>query len=159
MDFFKNGFCNRRGPHNQGCLFRHDEIEGQGKIETARPEAGREVTVFKAEAMGWNAQAVVKVAYSDMAKAAKEWAKNKEATAQPAATPVAVALPPGPAASQPAAAPAAAPPLPAGWKEAKAPDGRCRSLPPTLRVFTPPVLLPPPCAASSKITHRSGIRL
>ena len=27
MDFFKNGVCNRRGPHNQGCLFRHDEIE------------------------------------------------------------------------------------------------------------------------------------
>ena len=33
MDFFKQGFCNRRGPHNQGCLFRHDEIEGKGKIE------------------------------------------------------------------------------------------------------------------------------
>ena len=32
MDFFKQGFCNRRGPHNQGCLFRHDEIEGKGKI-------------------------------------------------------------------------------------------------------------------------------
>ena len=33
MDFFKSGFCNRKGPHNQGCLFRHDEIEGKGKIE------------------------------------------------------------------------------------------------------------------------------
>ena len=53
MDFFKNGFCNRRGPHNQGCLFRHDEIEGQpGKIEAAVKDVGREVEVFKAEAMG-----------------------------------------------------------------------------------------------------------
>ena len=51
MDFFKQGFCNRRGPHNQGCLFRHDEIEGQGKLETNdKKEVGREVEVFKAEA-------------------------------------------------------------------------------------------------------------
>ena len=69
MDFFKNGFCNRRGPHNQGCLFRHDEIEGQGKIEGAKTETGAEVLVFKAEAMGWNGQrAVEKQGYSDMAQ-------------------------------------------------------------------------------------------
>ena len=85
MDFYKNGFCNRRGPHNQGCLFRHDEIEGQpGKIESAdKKDMSREVAVFKAEALyGWNAtNAVVKVGFSDMAKAAREWAKKKDAEA------------------------------------------------------------------------------
>ena len=80
MDFFKNGFCNRRGPHNQGCLFRHDEIEGQGKIESAKTETGAEVLVFKAEALGgWNSQrAVEKQGYSDVAQAARDWAKSKQ---------------------------------------------------------------------------------
>ena len=53
MDFFKQGFCNRRGPHNQGCLFRHDEIEGKGKIvdETAKA-VDEKVQFFAAEASG-----------------------------------------------------------------------------------------------------------
>ena len=130
MDFYKNGFCNRRGPHNQGCLFRHDEIEGQpGKIESAdKKDMSREVVVFKAEAIyGWNAtNAVVKLGFSDLAKAAREWAKKKdaEAAAQAAAAAAAAAAVASSATAAAAAAAPAAAALPAGWKEAKAPDGR-----------------------------------
>ena len=127
MDFFKNGFCNRRGPHNQGCLFRHDEIEGQGKIESAKTETGAEVLVFKAEAMGWNGQrAVEKQGFSDVAQAARDWAKSKlrEQEARPATLLAGGVAPvPGKTAAAAAAAAAAAS-LPAGWKQAKAPDGR-----------------------------------
>ena len=111
MDFFKNGFCNRRGPHNQGCLFRHDEIEGQGKIESAKTETGAEVLVFKAEAMGWNGQrAVEKQGFSDVAQAARDWAKSKlrEQEARPA-TLLAGGVAPVPGKAAAAAAAAAAP--------------------------------------------------
>ena len=78
--------------------------------------------VFKAEALGgWNSQrAVEKQGYSDVAQAARDWAKSKqrEQDARPATI---LAGGVAPAARQLAAAVA---PLPAGWKEAKAPDGR-----------------------------------
>ena len=41
MDFFRQVVCNRRGPHNQGCLFRHDEIEGKGKVVDTQAVASR----------------------------------------------------------------------------------------------------------------------
>lgn len=81
MDFFKQGFCNRRGPHNQGCLFRHDEIEGKGKI----PDAGMVVRVtetvvqlFTVEAQGRVGIMSGKEAKSDVAAAAVEYAKRRE---------------------------------------------------------------------------------
>ena len=124
MDFFKNGVCNRRGPHNQGCLFRHDEIEGQGKVEIDdphRPEAWV-VENFANEAKGLYVFQSHRLAYSDVQKEAKEYAKQKEkelieeeeAKKQRAEAEKAAA----------AAILAAPKPLPAGWKETKAPDGR-----------------------------------
>ena len=55
MDFFKQGFCNRRGPHNQGCLFRHDEVEGKGKIideQATHHVDDLAVELYTAEAQG-----------------------------------------------------------------------------------------------------------
>lgn len=141
MDFYKQGFCNRRGPHNQGCLFRHDEIEGKGKIDTGKPEVSWEVEVFAQEAQGKTNKGSRAVAFSDMARAAAEYAVKSKALLQAeekvaADTAAAVeraglatekATPPAPAAAAPAAASSgggAEAPLPAGWKETKAADGR-----------------------------------
>jgi pre-mRNA-processing factor 40 len=146
MDFFKQGFCNRRGPHNQGCLFRHDEIEGKGKIADVLGDAGIKVSetaveLFTMEAQGRVGPMSAKMASSDVADAAAEYAKRREAelVAQEAAEKAAAqrkaeqerlaaeAAARGPPAAAPAAAngeAAAEAPLPAGWKATKAADGR-----------------------------------
>jgi pre-mRNA-processing factor 40 len=137
MDFYKQGFCNRRGPHNQGCLFRHDEIEGKGKIDTGKPEVSWEVEVFGLEAQGKTNKGSRAVAFSDMARAAAEYALKRKAelaaeekvaadtaaaveraTASNAASGAAAAEAPTASSS------GAEQPLPAGWKQAKAADGR-----------------------------------
>ena len=81
MDFFKQGFCNRRGPHNQGCLFRHDEVEGKGKIvdeQLVSRVTDAQVELYVAEAHGrvgvWG-----KYARADLEEAAKEYAQKREA--------------------------------------------------------------------------------
>mmetsp|Transcript_11453 Transcript_11453/g.24517 ORF Transcript_11453/g.24517 Transcript_11453/m.24517 type:complete len:359 (-) Transcript_11453:125-1201(-) len=151
MDFYKQGFCNRRGPHNQGCLFRHDEIEGKGKIETGKVEVSWEVEYFAMEAQGKMNKAGRTLAYSDISKAAAEWAaKRREelvledkvaadtaaavervtAAAAHAAPPAAMPTPPAAMPTPPkpvvngGPAAGAEPPLPPGWKQAKAGDGR-----------------------------------
>ncbi|EOD26785.1 hypothetical protein EMIHUDRAFT_236456 [Emiliania huxleyi CCMP1516] len=104
MDFFKSGFCNRKGPHNQGCLFRHDEIEGKGKIE-APPGAD--------------------AAPRPLAPTDGPGAACREAKAPDGRTYYYHAATKETKWTRPTAAPGAAPtPLPEGWKEAKAPDGR-----------------------------------
>jgi len=127
MDFFKQGFCNRRGPHNQGCLFRHDEIEGKGKIvdENANVDVMWQVEAFGAEAQGRTKCGTTKAAYTDMARAAAAYAaqRKKELAAQEAAAKAAPPAAAAPAAASTATAGAEAP-LPAGWKATKAPDGR-----------------------------------
>ena len=83
MDFFRQGVCNRRGPHNQGCLFRHDEIEGKGKVVDTQAVASRiepaQVEVFTVEAQGRVAESFGKLARSDVAAAAAMYAKAREA--------------------------------------------------------------------------------
>ena len=155
MDFFKQGFCNRRGPHNQGCLFRHDEIEGKGKID----DSGMVVRVtktavdlFTVEAQGHVGITSGKEGSSDVAEAAAAWAKKREAdlvaqeqrekdmekrkeemekrkeemeaaaAANPTGAADAAAAEGGEGGD--AAGAAAETPLPAGWKATKAADGR-----------------------------------
>eukprot|EP00962_Isochrysis_galbana_P020119 scaffold5874_cov140-Isochrysis_galbana.AAC.1 len=130
MDFYKQGFCNRRGPHNQGCLFRHDEIEGKGKIEQPVKDVPPEVVYFGLEAQG-QLDGPGPAALPDLAKAAQAWAESRKeemeaeekvaadmrAAIDRATTAIAV-VPPA------AVAAAAERRLPAGWREATAPDGR-----------------------------------
>lgn len=63
----------------QGCLFRHDEIEGKGKIvdENAVAEVSWQVEVFAAEAQG-RQKPTTKAAYTDMARAAAAYAAMKK---------------------------------------------------------------------------------
>ena len=82
MDFFKQGFCNRRGPHNQGCLFRHDEIEGKGKIDDSgmvKRVTDQQVQLFTMEAQARCSSLFPKLAKSDVEDDAKAYAKMKEA--------------------------------------------------------------------------------
>ena len=158
MDFFKQGFCNRRGPHNQGCLFRHDEVEGKGKIDDSgmiMRVTQTQVDVFEVEAQGRVGILSGRSGASDVAAAAVAYAKRREtdleaqaahekdmeARKEAEAAAAAEAAERGKAAAEAAAAAAAAnpqpegaaaadgaaasaAPLPAGWKETKAPDGR-----------------------------------
>lgn len=149
MDFFKQGFCNRRGPHNQGCLFRHDEIEGKGKIVDEQSTAKYEpvpVGVYTAESSG-RVGIFGKYAKSDLEKAAKEYAEQREnrlvmeeaqaellrkhrekmeKEAKEAAERAEKARAEAEAAREAAAKEAAEAEasLPSGWKTAKHPDGR-----------------------------------
>lgn len=159
MDFFKQGFCNRRGPHNQGCLFRHDEIEGKGKIVDEQSTAQYDemaVNIFTAEANG-KIGIYGKYASTDLEEAAKQYAaqrekrlvleeaqaelarKHKEQMERQAAEAAERAVKARAEAAEKAEAVAKAaaaagggdgagadgePPLPAGWKPAKHPDGR-----------------------------------
>ena len=149
MDFFKQGVCNRRGPHNQGCLFRHDEIDGRGKIvdESMVMKVDQlQVDLFVSESSGgvgvWG-----KYARDDLADAAAAYAKQRElqlqaeaagakrreeedahaaeaAKAVLAAAAAAGARPDGVSAHAAAGAASTEAPLPEGWKATKAPDGR-----------------------------------
>jgi len=129
MDFYKQGFCNRRGPHNQGCLFRHDEIEGKGKIEQPAKAIPPEVMLFGMEAQGVLHKAGTNT-LSEVTKAAKQWAESRkteiEAEEKVAADMQAAMEQASAGAGQDATQTpvGARAPLPAGWKEAKAPDGR-----------------------------------
>ena len=81
MDFFKQGFCNRRGPHNQGCLFRHDEIEGKGKIDDSGmvkkvPQIA--IDAYTVEAQGHVGILSGLMGATDVKLAAAEYAKRKE---------------------------------------------------------------------------------
>ena len=83
--------CGRRDPeprpkpeadglahHSQGCLFRHDEIEGKGKIvDESQTEVTWQVEVFAAEAQGRTKQEG-RAAYTDMARAAAAFAEQKK---------------------------------------------------------------------------------
>ncbi|KOO33575.1 hypothetical protein Ctob_008647 [Chrysochromulina tobinii] len=149
MDFFKQGVCNRRGPHNQGCLFRHDEIDGRGKIvdESMVMKVDQlQVDLFVSESSGgvgvWG-----KYARDDLADAAAAYAKQRElqlqaeaagakrreeedahaaevAKAVLAAAATAGARADGAPAHAAAGAASTEAPLPEGWKATKAPDGR-----------------------------------
>ena len=133
MDFYKQGFCNRRGPHNQGCLFRHDEIEGKGKVEVpGKADVSWEVCVFGREAQGKKRNTSRCVVVDDLASAAAAWVEKRKAEVEAEEK---IAADTKAAAAAVAKAKAAAPegaadatggdaPLPEGWKETQAPDGR-----------------------------------
>ena len=106
MNFFKNGVCNRRGPHNQGCLFRHDETQASGKINTVKPEAAAEVRRFREDAMGLTPEPLKILTQEEIARQVTEWCEAKRAQMEEI---------------QNAAPPA---PLPQGWGEAQAPNGQ-----------------------------------
>lgn len=64
-------------------MFRHDEIEGKGKIvdETAVAAVSWQVEVFAAEAQG-RQRPTGKAAYTDMARAAASYAAQKKKVRQ-----------------------------------------------------------------------------
>lgn len=120
MEYYNTGICTRKGPHNQGCMYRHERKgETQEEIAAANGRGtgleAEHIMGIESKGKSYTAPIQTETDYAALSEQAKKWAANAKERAKQEAEQEKIASKPVEPTMENHAQQGAPAPLPEGW--------------------------------------------